>query len=420
MRISPADTAGEIYVDRNGNYCLKKNSTHELGKRLLFSALVLAAYMAGRSLLLYRVDPAAYQLEELGAQNIMISMLSGDRHQYTLFALGIMPYITASLIVWVVTAARGEDAKNRLSPQRMERMTAALMLFLAAASALSRAGELVFLESGVPRVVLQAIAAVEMTAGAAIIYKMADFNKEYGVGAQTPLMLVNLVDNLFSTMRKYTWSEAAKPLAMCFVMSAVILVMENIIIRIPIQRVSIHNSYADKSYMAFKLDMIGVMPVMFAISFFMMPQQAISLLLRLDGDNAALLGLRERLTLQDPLGVAVYLGIVFALSILFSFLMLTPGQAAEQLQKGGDSIVGVYAGKRTKSYLRRRVLLLSIFDGLILCLMMGISLGLSLAGEIPPQLALFPSTGMIMTGMSCTLYREVKSYRIFDSYRFFI
>ncbi len=73
---------------------MKKNKAHELRRRLLFTLMILAVYMAGRSLLLYNVDTAAYQLEEQNSENIMISMISGDRYQYTVFALGIMPYIT--------------------------------------------------------------------------------------------------------------------------------------------------------------------------------------------------------------------------------------------------------------------------------------------------------------------------------------
>ena len=100
--------------------------------------------------------------------------------------------------------------------------------------------------------------------------------------------------------------------------------------------------------------------------------------------------------------------------------MLAPGEMAEQLQKGGDSITGVYAGKKTKKYLRNRILLLSIVSGVILCLMVGASLGLSLRGEIPSELALFPSTAMILIGILCPIYQEVKTYRKFDSYSFFI
>ena len=102
---------------------LKKNKTHELKRRLLLTILILAIYMVGRSLLLYNVDPAAYQLEELNSQNIMISMISGDRYQYTVFALGIMPYITSMLLMWIFMAIRGAEFKARFSPQKMERVT---------------------------------------------------------------------------------------------------------------------------------------------------------------------------------------------------------------------------------------------------------------------------------------------------------
>ena len=102
--------------------------------------------MAGRSILLYCVDPAAYQLEELDTQNIMASMISGDRYQYTVFALGVMPYIMSSLLMWLYAAIRGSDYKSRISPRKMSQATLALMMVIASVSALSRAGDLVFKE----------------------------------------------------------------------------------------------------------------------------------------------------------------------------------------------------------------------------------------------------------------------------------
>lgn len=402
-----------------GNF-LEKVKTHELRKRLLFTLLILAVYMAGRSLLLYNVDPAAYQLEELNSQNIMISMISGDRYQYTLFALGIMPYITTNLIMWVLMALRGEEAKARSSTRKMERFTLILMILLALSFAVSQADGLMFKESDISVEMLRAIAVVEMTVGAVVIYKMAELNREHGIGAQTPIILVNILDNLASTIQKFTWEELSRPLLLCAVMAVVILIMENRIVRIPVQRVSIHSDYADKSYIAFKPDPIGVMPVMFAVSFFMLPQLFIRLLLSFYEDNRTLQSIYEKLNLNDTVGVAVYLGIIFTLNLIFSFIMLTPGEMAKQLQKGGDSIVGVYAGRKTKRYLRKKLLGLCVFSGCILCLMMGISLWLSLMGEISPELALFPATGTILAGIGCPLYREVKSYWRFDSYSFFI
>ncbi len=389
-------------------------------KRLLFAILILIVYMVGRSLLLYNVDPAAFELEELDSQNIMISMISGDRYRYTMFALGIMPFITANLIMWIFRAFRGAEYRASSSPQKMERSTLILMIVIAAAFAISQADELVFKESDFDSDVLKIIAVLEMTIGAIIIYKMANLNREHGIGGQTPIILVNILDNLVSTIQKFTWKELEEPVILCLIMAAVILIMENIIIRIPVQRVSIHNAYADKSYIAFKLDPIGVMPVMFAVSFFMLPQLIVRFLLFFYEDNSTLQSINERLNLTNVTGASIYLGIILALNVIFSFVMLTPGEMAEQLQKGGDSIVNVYAGKKTKKYLRKKVWLLSIFSGCVLCLMMGVSLGLSLKGEIVSELALFPATAMILIGILCPLYREVKTYRRFDSYSFFI
>lgn len=399
---------------------MKKNKTHELGKRLLFTILILAVYMAGRSFLLYNVDPAVYQLEELDSQNIMISIISGDRHQYTLFALGIMPYITANLIMWVVMAASGSEFRARSSPRKSARHTLILMLVIAGAFAISRADELVFKESGFSSEVLKLIAVLEMMVGAVIIYKMVRMNQEYGLGAQTPVILVNILDNLFSTLQKFTWRELHNSLILCLVMVVVLLIMENIMIRIPVQRVSIHNAYADKSYIAFKLDPIGVMPVMFAVSFFMLPQLIVRFFLIFYNDGITLQFIYGRLNLTDIAGAAIYLGIIFTLNLLFSFIMLAPGQMAEQMQKGGDSIVGIYAGKKTKRYLRKKLFMLCFFSGCIFCLLMGTSLFLSLSGKISSELALFPATAMILTGILCSLYREVKAYWKFDSYSFFI
>lgn len=399
---------------------MKKSKTHELGRRLLFTIMILTVYMVGRSLLLYNIDPAAYELAELDTQNIMISMISGDRYQYTLFALGIMPYITATLLIWIFMAVKGAEFRARFSPQKTERYTLIFMIFIAASFAISRADELVFKESALDPQVLRAIAVLEMTIGAIIIYRMAFLNKERGIGGQTPLILVNVLDNLFSTIRRFPWEEISKLLVLCLVMAGVILIMENVMIRIPVQRVSIHNVYAEKSYIAFKLDPIGVMPVMFAVSFFMIPQLIVRFLLILNEDNVTLKLINERMNLTNLSGAAIYLGIIFALNIIFSFIILSPGEMAEQLQKGGDSIVGVYAGKRTKRYLRRKLLILSVFSGFVLCFLMGIPLNMSLRGEIPSDLALMPATAMILIGIICPLYQEVKAYGKFDSYSFFI
>lgn len=376
--------------------------------------------MAGRSILLYQVDPAAYHLEELDTQNIMASMISGDRYQYTVFALGIMPYITSSLLMWIFTAIRGSDFRSRVSPKKISRMTLALMLMISIASAISRAGDLVFKPSQLDIQVLKAIAIAEMVVGAVVIHAMASFNKERGLGGQTPIILVNIVDGVFLTIQKITLEQLKRPAVLCLIMVIVILAMENVLVRIPVQRVSVHNDYAKNSYIPLKLDPIGVMPIMFAVSFLMILRFLIRLFLYVFADSQRLQSIYEQLELTNAVGVGVYLGIVFALNILFSFIMIAPGDMAENLQKAGDSIVNVYAGKKTKRYLRKKLLLLDAFSGLVFCMLMGTSLTLALRGSLSSELAMLPSRAMILTGITLTLCREIRAYWKFDSYSFFM
>lgn len=398
---------------------MKKNKTHELGQRLFLTALILTVYMIGRNILLYSVDAGVYQLEELNSQNIMLSVIGGDRHQYTIFALGIMPHITSNLIMWIFMAIKGAKARSQISPQKVERITMTLMLIIAAVSAISRAEELAFTSSHIHIRILKIIAVSEMVTGAFVLYKMANLNRDHGIGGQSVIVLVNILDNLLSTISSYPWQQLQKPVILCLIMAVMILIMENIIICIPIQRVSIHNMYADKSYIAYKLDPIGIMPVMFAVPFFMIPRWVVNFLLLMDKDNQALQLIYEKLDLTNIVGAGIYLGIIFTMNILFSFIILTPSETAKLLQKTGDSIAAIYAGKKTKRYLRNKLLLLAFFSGVVLCLFMGFSLGLALMGEIPPNLALFPATGMILTGMLCPICREIKAYWKFDSYSFF-
>lgn len=376
--------------------------------------------MVGRNLLLYDIDAAAYQFAEIDSQHLMLAIISGDKYRYTIFALGIMPVMISGLIVQIFLALRGTEYRTRISPQRIKKITMIFLIIFTVIYAINHSGQLIFRESYLDLNALKVIAVIEMTAGVLAIYKMTDLNKEYGIGGQATIITVNAVDGLVSTLRSYTYDELQSLLGLCVVMVVVTLIMENKLIKLPVQRVSIHNEYADKNYVGFKLNPIGVMPVMFAMSFFMLIQLVTFGLTFLFENHAGLNQFYENLNLTTKTGVYVYLGIIFLLTVFFSFLLLSPGEMAEQLQKGGDSIVGIYAGKRTLWYLRRKLFMLSVFSGIVLSSLMGVALGMSLSGEIPSAVALFPTTIMLLTGLICTLCNEITIYRKYDTYHFFI
>lgn len=129
-------------------------------------------------------------------------------------------------------------------------------------------------------------------------------NKKYGIGGQTALIYLNILDGILTT----------------------------------VQRISIHNIYADKNYMAIKLNPIGVMPAMFSMAFFMVSQLLISLFIMVFPENAGLLWVEENMVLTKPLGIAVYVIILYTLTVGFSRVFLNPKDITEQFFKSGDSI----------------------------------------------------------------------------------
>ena len=126
------------------------------------------------------------------------------------------------------------------------------------------------------------------------------------------------------------------------------------------------------------------------------------------------------MVLTRPLGVAVYLVLIVVLAVLFSFLMLNPRETAHQMQRNGDSIVGMYAGEQTRRFLTGIVLRWSLISGMLQACCMAVSLALSMREIIPAALAMNPTSMMIITSIVCSLVQEIASYYRYDAYRFFM
>lgn len=394
-----------------------QEKTHELRNRILFTLMVLAVYVVGKGIPLYGIDAGVRTGRD--AQSVLLSMLSGDRYQETVMALGVMPYINASVLVQVIASMRTSDARARLSHRIMDRWTGVLTLVLGAVFAYFQSGRVVSRAAiGNPGLV-RPIVMAEMIGGAMLIYFLCRENTDRGIGASLPPILLNIVDSIVATIRSEHYQIYRELWLLSAVAAAVMLFMENKTVKIPVQRVSVHNIHADKNYIAYKLNPIGVMPVMLATAVMTIPQILLIGLSFAMPWNQTVNYAAQNLVLTKPLGVIVYLCILMAFTVGFSFIMLSPGDTAKQLQRNGDSIVGVYAGKKTSRYLRHTLLRLSILSGLVQCVFMGISLGLSLQGTIPDELSMMPATVMILVSMGCSLAQEIYAYYRYDSYRFF-
>lgn len=388
--------------------------------KLLYTALVLFIYLLGKNLPLYGIDLSAYANQTLDTATLLIQAISGDVYRRSVFALGISPYMMASILVQMVVAFRSADAKARISPKKKNYIMLELTLIFALFQAVLQVRNLSFAVTGQRLMLAQAVSVVEMIAGAMIILWLSEQNKKYGVGGQTALIFVNILEGIVAILTKGSMESLVIPLLISLIVIMIMVILENAEKRIPVQRISIHNIYADKNYLAIKLNPIGVMPVMFSTAFFMLPQILVTGLAWLFPGQETIIWWQENLVLTKPLGVIVYIVILYALTIGFSRVFLNPTETTEQFLKSGDSLAGIHAGRDTKRYLSRNITRISLFSATALSLCLSVPMVMQLNGYMDNSLSALPTSIMMLTGIWSNLYREVLSIRDMDAYEPFI
>ena len=249
---------------------------------------------------------------------------------------------------------------------------------------------------------------------------MCDRATKYGIGGKVSVFMVNMVSGMMTMFTGKPLEKLALPVAIGVAEIAVMIVLETTEKRIAVQRVSINNIYADKNYIAYKLNPVGATPLMFASAAFLLPQFMCNGLHYLFPDNADIQWWMDNMRLTSPLGIVVYMVIICLLTIIFSMVMLSPGRTADDLLKSGDSIQDIYAGKPTKRYLIGTVLSFSVISSIIICICQGGPLFLQFGGYVDASLAMLPCSIMMTTGLWISLYREAEVYRNMDRYHTFI
>ena len=397
-----------------------KKKENILRYKLIYTVLILLVYLLGKSLPLYMVDLSAYVHTDLNAEDLLVQSISGDIYQCSLFALGISPYMIASVIVQMISSFKRSDFKVKVSPKKMNRMTLALTLMLAMFQALVQVQNLQFRVVGDMLILAQIVAVFEMIAGAMIILWLSSRNKQYGIGGQSALIFVNIIDGIFATLSGHEIKNLAVSFAVSLIVMVVMIIMENAEKRIPVQRISIHNIYADKNYLAIKLIPIGVMPAMFSTAFFMVPQLLLTGLNWIFQDNIYIIWWQENMALSKPLGIVVYIVILYGLTIGFSRVFVNPREITEQFLKSGDSILNLHAGRDTRKYLSRVINRISFLSATVMSICLVIPMILQLVGHFDNILTTLPSSIMMLTGIWCNLYREIVAIKDLEAYKPFI
>ncbi|MBE5916671.1 MAG: preprotein translocase subunit SecY [Pseudobutyrivibrio ruminis] len=390
-------------------------------QKLIFTLIIMSVYLIGRELPLYGVDLAAYDAFRDDSADLIMQTIGGDRYKTSVLALGISPFMFSMLFVQVIVAMKKADSKAHTSPKKITRATLILMLIWAIVQAYFTTESTVYIyQGGYDLIIAKLISGLQMVTGAFVILWLATRNGKYGVGGQTILIFVNILDGVVNTARMASGDELKIIGTIGVIALLFTIIFENTEYRIPMQRISIHNIYSDKNYIPIKLNPIGMMPVMFSSAFFMLPVYVVTGLSNIFPEDVNLLWAKENMDTTHPLGIGVYIVVLYFITVAFSFVFISPKNLAENMQKSGDSITGLRAGRKTRKYIGKRVFFISIFSASFMSLFLGLPLVLQLNGYISAAVMSLPSIMIAMASINCNLYRELRAVKDFDAYVPFI
>ncbi len=389
--------------------------------KMAFTLIIMAMYLGGRELPLYGVDLSAYEALRDSSADLIMQTIGGDRYKTSILALGISPFMFSMLFVQVGVAFKKSGNKTYASPRKITWATLILMLVWASVQAYFTSASIMYVyDGGIQLVIAKIVSSIQMVTGAYVILWMATRNGKYGIGGQTLLIYVNILDSVVSTIRQ-SQPEELKIIGLVSAAALLItIIFENSEYRIPMQRISIHSIYSDKNYTPIKLNPIGMMPVMFTSAFFVLPVYTFTGLSMLFPNNKNIQWAVENMDTTHPFGIAMYVFMLYLITITFAFIFISPKNLTENMQKTGDGITGLRAGGWTRHHLASRLFLISIFSATVMGFFLAAPLYLQMKGYITATVMNLPSVIIAMGSINCNLYREFIAVRDYDAYVPFI
>ena len=347
----------------------------ELKKRLWFTVGALIIYRLGTYLPLPGINPGAladiFSQQSSGILGMFDMFSGGALGRMTIFALNIMPYITASIIMQLMTAivptleALKKDGEG--GRKTINQYTRYLTVLLASvqgygiAVALEAASGVV----GDPGMFFRLTTVVTLVGDTLFLMWLGEQITRRGVGNGISLIIFSgivaeLPTALAGTLELgRTGALSSILIVLLFVMAAAVIAfivfiersVRKIVVQYPKRQHGNKVFGGDQSFLPLKINVPGVIPPIFASSLLLMPVSLINLSGGQSGGAEWLVTLNALLGRGQPLYLAVYIGMIVFFAFFYTAIVFNPEDTADNLRKYGGYVPGIRPGKSTADYL---------------------------------------------------------------------
>ena len=415
----------------------------DIRNKIIFTLFMLVVFRIGAFIPVPGVNRDVLEFSsDMSLFGVFNTFGGGALERFSIFAMGVMPYITASIIVQLLQmdvvpkfaewAKQGEVGRRKLA--QFTRYGTIVLGFIQAL-ALSIGFNNLFpgLISN-PSLGNYLLIALVLTAGTAFLMWLGEQITAKGVGngisiiifagivAAIPTGMNQLYLQYFDNASDWFLSVVtvlAIAVSVLLITVGVIFVQQGLR-KIPIQyakRIVDRKPVGGQStHLPIKVNAAGVIPVIFAVAIFYTPRTIAGFF----QDNVIADWIIRYADYTHPVGGAVYAALIIAFTYFYTFVQVNPEQMAENLKKQGGYIPGIRPGKKTQTYITRILYRLTFVGSIFLAVVSILPVFFTNFANLPPSVQIGGTSLLIVVGVALDTVRQIESQLIKRHYKGFI
>ena len=406
---------------------LFNKANKDLRKRIYITLFCLGLFALGSSVTI----PWATQIyQDLGFLEIFNIMSGGGLRSFSIFALGVSPYITASIITQLLQMdiipyfkdLKDQGYTGRQKINKINRYMGIIIGFF-------QAYVLCIAYMGSASVFVQLKTALVMTAGTAFCLWMGDQITNKGIGnGQSMLIMAGIILSMpsiftgayYGFVTSGTYETALGIFFFCLFILVYILIVVGIIWiqlaerRIPIQYANKSTSAygTQNSFLPIKLNSAGVMPVIFASILTTIPATIVAL----TKNQGAIDFVNKYILYNTPTGFVLYILLILFFGYFYTFMVMNPDEMSKNLNERGGYIPGIRPGEDTSNYISNSMGKLTLVGSIFLVILAAIPIIFSLIFGLSSQVTIGGTGMLIVVGVAIETYKQMESSLVSRSY----
>lgn len=418
----------------------------DIRNKIMFTLGVLIVFRLGAYITVPGINAKALQsVASSGLVSILNTFSGGGLTNYSLFAMGVSPYITAQIIVqllqmdivprFVEWSKQGDVGRRKLN-----QVTRILTVFLAFVQSIgitagfNTLSSLNLVQNPGPDTYLSI--GLILTGGSMLTTWMGDMITDRGIGQGVSMIIfagiiARIPTGVQQLYKEYIVGDTSSQLWPSILFLAALFVVILIIVtfvtwfqqaerRIPIQYTRRETGAGDNSYLPLKVNVAGVIPVIFASSFISTPQAILLFFAGKHSGDGWYQVLSNVFNMQTLSGATLYTVLIVVFTFFYAFVQVNPEKLSENLQKQGSYIPGVWPGNGTQTYVSKVLMRLSVVGALFLGIVALIPLIAQNVWSLDESIGLGGTSLLIVVGVAIETIRQIRGLMMKQEYVGFI